>query len=76
MLVSLFAEGSACVVLSPRPLSVRFRGVPVFSASVVNGTKSEPDPKRKSDWLLKTRQVGDRFQRPQLTDQTGAAGIV
>jgi len=37
---------------------------------------SPSDPEQKSDWLLKIRQVVNGFQRPQLTDQADAAGIV
>jgi hypothetical protein len=43
----LFAEASACIVCSPRPLSVRFRRVPAFSGSLINGRKSESDPLRR-----------------------------
>jgi hypothetical protein len=46
MLVSsVCKEASACVVFSQRPLSVRFRRVPPFTASLIKGRKSEPDPK-------------------------------
>jgi hypothetical protein len=39
-------EANIHVVSSQRPLSVRFRRVPAFSASLIQGRKSEPDPKQ------------------------------
>ena len=39
-------SASACGAFSRRPLSVRFRGVPAFTASLINARKSESDPKR------------------------------